>query len=324
MYSKQNSFVFKPSKQFFQLTNKSINNNKPCLKKSLKHTLTSIDQKTFDYFKPVRPFQRFMKTKISNSGINEEATFLHFSQNDYSKPYKPKLNPILSEYINYSPPNNTKWSLGTTYVCRNETLIPKKDPFKEYYFTENINISKNTQNTFLPQMKNNNNNNNNNNDNDIVDKKNKSKNYFLEMKGAYNSSTESGSFWLPYKSILNTVSNRSSVNYNIINHEKNEYSGAKNANLLYKRTNNKNKGLEEIIDKQRLFAPNINLKYNKFYNDNKLRFRIYKGLFSDRYDSANKYGSKYNIFEGLKANVINNNIELNKKRMQREKTFYKF
>ena len=304
MNSKKNAFVFKPSKNSFQLTSNTKNNTRICIKKSLKHTLTTLNKKCFNNFKPVRPFQRFMKIKISNSGINEEAAFLRFSQRDYSKPYKKKLNPILLQYKNYSPPNNCKWSIGTTYICNNEKLIPKKDPFKEYHFTKKINDTKNSQNSFLPTMKNNN------------------RNSFLEMKEEYNNTTESGSFWSPYKSVLNTVANRSSVNYNIINHSKNEISGAKNAKLFDKVIHNKNKGIEEFIDKQRLYAPNINVKYNQLFNDNQLRFRIYKGLFTDRYDSANKSGSNYNIFQGNKI-TIENNEEKNKKNVERKKLFYK-
>ena len=187
-----------------------------------------------------------------------------------------------------------KWSIGNTYVCNDEKLLPRKEQFKEYFFyghkkedeekyrsnylsTDHISIrmpkisSKSVDNKSFP---------------------------YLKMKSEFGTNQNSESYWVPQVQQRATMSNRSSVEYDIINNHNNETTGVVNVGILDKALNNKKKGVAEFSDYLKPFNYNPNKRYLKCYDDNNNRFHFYKGVFSELYDSAARNGNIYIPFKG--------------------------
>ena len=86
--------------------------------------------------------------------------------------------------------------------------------------------------------------------------------------------------------------------------------------MLNKTMHNKKKGIEEFIVSQRPFGPNYNLKFMKLMRENKERFRKYKGMFTELYDSAIKNGNIFKPFNEKKEDEVkvkNEKVEQNNK-----------
>ena len=123
-------FVFRPSKKIIFSSNEKTKfiDYQP-------YKLSSIpkSQKVFSTISPVKPFNRFTKPKIANTGVDPLQTFIDFINKDFPKPYKSTFSPLSINKKNLNYENN-KWSIGTTYNCRRKEFLPKIDPYKEYYF----------------------------------------------------------------------------------------------------------------------------------------------------------------------------------------------
>ena len=300
------SFTFKPSKTII-FTNRPKNNfNTIQIYKNKNHSL-SKHQKIFNTISPVRPFTRFIKPKIYGTGEDPSSAFIHFMKKDCEKPYKKELSPIITKGIKKTI-NNSKWSLGTTYVCSDKELLPKFDPYKEYTFISR-NKDKENKNkfstTYIPT------------DHislrnpelyktiDVVKKRNNS---YMNMKKRFHFNIESDSFWAPYVNKDNNNFNRSSVKYNIINNKENKISGIKDISIVEKTVNNKKKGVAEFYHLQRNYEPNYSPIFSNFYKDYRKGFMKYKGLFTDLYDSYKKNGNLYKPFS-----IDKNNDKITKK-----------
>ena len=282
-------FVFKPTKKF-------IFNPRPPVDKPLnsyREQKLTLVQKNFNSYKPVRPFNRFGKPKIANTGIDPSSVFINFNNKDPTKPYNAKDSSIYNEYYHkYVPTEPLKWSIGNTYICNDEKLLPRREQFKEYYFTHpkkeeeekyrnnylstdhlsiRPNISKSLDNRSYP---------------------------FLKMKGEFDMNQNSDSYWVPMVQKRATMSNRSSVEYDIINNRHNPITGAPGFGILDKALNNKKKGVAEFSDYLKPFNINPNKRYLKCFDENNNRFHFYKGVFSELYDSAAKNGNIYLPFKG--------------------------
>jgi len=283
-------FVFKPSKKF-------IFNPRPPVDKPInpyrEPKLTNV-QKNFHAYRPVRPFNRFGKPKIANTGIDPSTVFINFNNKDPTHPYNAKDSSVYNEdYRKYVPTEPLKWSVGNTYVCNDERLLPRREQFKEYNFskhvkedeekyrsnylsTDHISIrmpkgSKSVDNRSFP---------------------------YLQMKSEFGPNENSDSYWVPKIQDKATMSNRSSVEYNIINNQENPLTGVVNVGILDKAVNNKKKGVAEFSDYLKPFNYNPNKRYLKYYDKNNDRFHYYKGVFSELYDSAARNGNIYMPFKG--------------------------
>ncbi len=296
---KQSKFIFSPSRNFI-FTNKEIFIENPRSKFSL-HKL-SPTQKNFNLFRPVKPFNRFGKIKIYNTGIDPSSIFLDFIKKDPEKSHKRQISPIITKDMKYIPCSPLKWVVGCTKSCTKKNLVPKYDPYKEYHFTEKNN--KTFEKTYLPTdhisirepkiCK-------------TIDNENNNNNFpFLKLKGEYNNTSDSNSFWVPRKYPNKTSSNKSSVDYNIINNSMNNSLENNKPRMLNKTIFNKKKGIEEFIVSQRPSGPNHNQTFIKVLKENDRRFRKYKGMFTELYDSATKNGNIFKPFHERKEEEFKN------------------
>lgn len=284
------NFVFKPTKKF-------IFNPRPPVDKpinSYREQKLTLVQKNFNAYKPVRPFNRFGRPKIANTGIDPSTVFINFNNKDPTKPYNAKDSSIYNEYYQkYIPTEPLKWSIGNTCICNDEKLLPRREQFKEYNFTHpKKEDEEKYRNNYLLT------------DHISIRMPNTSKsldnrNYpYLKMKSEFGTNQNSDSFWVPMVQKRATMSNRSSVEYDIINNINNPMAGAPGFGILDKALNNKKKGVAEFSDYLKPFNINPNKRYLKCFDDNNNRFHFYKGVFSELYDSAARNGNIYMPFKG--------------------------
>ena len=240
----------------------------------------ATSQKLFSTISPVKPFNRFIKPKISNTGVDPAQIFLDFINKDIPKPYQSKLSPFSTKNKKSLKIENTKWSIGTTCNCRRKEFLPKFQQFKNYYFISNNN-NNNLRNTYLstdhisikiPDSF------------DIIETNKENKKSILNLK-KLNINSESNSFWVPFTHSDKNNFNRSSVDYNIINYKSNTISGKRESNILEKSANNKKKGVTEFSQLQRNFEPNYRQKFRQMLRENNNIFMKYKGCFTQLYDS---------------------------------------
>jgi hypothetical protein len=300
-------FVFKPSKNFIFTSKekKKFVEYEPYKTKSIPKS-----QKLFSTINPVRPFNRFMKPKKANTGVDPMQIFINFINKDFSKPYKSALSSCYKNDKKDIQIENTKWSLGTTCNCPRKQFLPKMDPYKNYYFIKNDD-NKNKNNlrmTYLstdhisiktPDML-----------NTIDFKKIENKKSVLNLK-KLNFNSESNSYWVPFIHQDDNNFNRSSVDYNIINYTENKSSGRREATILERSVNNKKKGVTEFTQLQRTFEPNFRPKFAQMFEENNKRFLKYKGTFTQLYDSYNKNGNVYQPFSKSNSNEKINSIKRN-------------
>ena len=263
-------------------------------------------QKLFSTINPVRPFNRFIKPKKANTGVDPIQIFINFINKDFSKPYKNTLSSCYNNDKKDIQIENTKWSLGTTCNCPRKQFLPKMDPYKNYYFIKNDD-NKNKDNlrmTYLstdhisiktPDML-----------NTIDFKKIDNKKSVLNLK-KLNFNSESNSYWVPFNHQDDNNFNRSSVDYNIINYKNNKISGKREPTILEKSINNKKKGVTEFSQLQRPFEPNYSPKYAEMFRENNRRYMKYKGIFTQLYDSYNRNGNVYQPFSKSNSNEKLNN-----------------
>ena len=285
-------FVFKPSKKF-------IFNPRPKIEKAMnsyREQKLSVVQKNFEAYKPVRPFNRFGKSKIANTGIDPNTVFINFSNKDPTQPYNSRDSIVYNEdYRKYVPTEPLKWSLGNTVNCNDEKLLPRREQYREYYFSKhNKEDEEKYKSSYLstdhisirmPKLS----------------KSLDNKTYpYLKMKAEFGTNQESDSFWVPKVQDKGTMANRSSVEYNIINNQDNPIAGFVSVGILDKAMNNKRKGVAEFSDYLNSFNINPNKRYLKYYDKNNNRFHFYKGVFSELYDSAARNGNIYLPFKGDK------------------------
>ena len=298
---KSSQFIFKPSKKFIF---SSKEQNKLINYQPYKLSPTATSQTLFSTISPVRPFNRFIKPKVSYTGVDPSQTFINFINKDIPKPYKSQLYPYSDK--NSIKIENTKWSIGTTCNCRRKEFLPKFQQFKNYYFisnNDNKNKIDNLRNTYLstdhisikkPDTL------------DIIKDKKENRKSILKLK-QLNFNSESNSFWTPFEHTDDNNFNRSSVDYNIINYKNNTISAKREMSILEKSINNKKKGVTEFSQLQRNFEPNYRPKFNQMLRENNNIFMKYKGVFTQLYDSYNKNGNVFQPFSKSNSNEKLNN-----------------
>jgi hypothetical protein len=248
------------------------------LSRSAELNITLLQQSHGKY-KPVKPFNKYAKSKVANTGFDPQTAFIEFINKDISKPLeKPKpLAPILEI-------PQEKWAVGTVKKSASIEKVPKLQQYKNYYFPDkdNTKIDSYYKSYFLPtdhinirvpkiEMK-------------------EDKQSYLHMKSQFGQHTETKNPWEPQGN-HKTINNRSGVDYNIINHNDNSISGALIVTVSDKKVMNRKKGVSEIAELTKPFHTNFNKEYTEIYNDNNRVFHNYKGIFSHMYDAAKRNGN---------------------------------
>ena len=160
---------------------------------------------------------------------------------------KPLYNPI------NRPVKNT-WALQTNKNCPIEENLPKVQQFKNYYFHKITKEDKEKYNRyFLPT------------DHLAIrypeKDPNKNQSYpFLEMKARYNPQSVTKNAWEPAVSKL-SMTNNSSLSYNIINHEDNKNYIRPSAFSTMKKINFKKMGMAHYTDINHPFYHNFNNEF---------------------------------------------------------------
>lgn len=253
------------------------------LKKPSNLPKLTMAQKTFGSYKPVKQANRFLKGMIANTGEDSIKTFSNFANKDLIQPLKRDSLFLKEKYI---PTDPLKWSIGCTKKCNSALLLPKKKQLIDY-----TNASRNNpdySSKFIPT--------------DFVNilaiKASKSPSdgcsSFLDMKAKYGSHSQSKIGWSA-RDDVHSVSNKSSVPFNIINWEKTPEIILQNSssNMFNKTLNHKKKGVAEFSDYTRLYNPNFNKEYQTLITENPKIFRQYNGIFSNLYDAAHRNGNIY-------------------------------
>ena len=205
---------------------------------------------------------------------------------------KPLYNPINRQVKN-------TWALQTNKNCPIEENLPKVQQFKNYYFHKITKEDKEKYNRyFLPT------------DHLAIrypeKDPNKKQSYpFLEMKARYNPQSVTKNAWEPAVSKL-SMTNNSSLSYNIINHEDNKNYIRPSAFSTMKKINFKKMGMAHYTDINHPFYHNFNNEFQKAFEENKNIFKAYKGIFSKMYDDSARNGNIYLPFDTKKSRDLNN------------------
>lgn len=282
---KPSSFIFKPSKRYTFVDKPMTYHHTE--KRAYKPLKLARTQKEHGQVKPVKDFKRFGKGIIAGTGENPDQVFFNFIHKDVHKPFDRKQSPKYQLTLEDDILNSKRWSVGCSYHCPSEVLLPKRDKFRDYNFSNSSEEDKQKyQHYFL--------------DTDHISVRvpdisksqtsEKSTRIFAPNFGAHE---ESRSYWVPSVNKEESFNNRSGVKYDIINHLDNNLSGKKSMGILDKTVNNKRKGIAEFDDFRNPMFPNYNKKYQDLLKENNHIFYNYKGVFSELYDSAIKDGSLY-------------------------------
>jgi hypothetical protein len=238
----------------------------------------TLVQKNYGKPKPVREHKRFIKDKKADTGFDPKGSFIEFMKHDIIKPLDRPKNPIPE----LEPTD--RWSMNTEKKCPKPELLPKYQQLKEYNFISRSqeDIDK-YRSSFIKT--------------DIVAIrvpkiiKKEEKDSFLNLKSKYGGHTESfGNSWVPQGN-LKTMNNKSSVRYNIINHDDNLISGKNVIGALDAYVSHRKKGVGEFADLTRPFYPNINKNHEVLLNEHPNVFKIHNGIFSHMYDVSHKNGN---------------------------------
>ena len=260
------------------LINKNSNKNKE--NKSEKAYLEFIKK---DIIKP-----------LTRRNIYSAKNFPNNNKNNYN-------NNLYKQYINNSNnfglKNNSSshWSLGTTLKSINWETIPKIQQFQKYYFPPYYN-NKNIKEYRSFSLK---------TDHIGISDKFKQKNdseSFLKIKSEYSIQKESKEGWEPKIPKNNNLNNQNSVNYNIIN-----FIPLNNYSKSCKNIFNRQKGIIEFADLNRVVSPNFNKEYIDLYKNNEQRFRKFNGIFTRMYDVTFKNGGFGKPFEDYKPKILKKN-----------------
>ena len=93
-----------------------------------------------------------------------------------------------------------------------------------------------------------------------------------------------------------TINNRSSVNYNIVNNDKNYSMAVLDSKIMDTKLANRKKCISEFEDLNHVFHPNFSNKYNTTLSEIPKVYSTCKGVFTNMYDSANRNGNIIKLF----------------------------
>ena len=248
----------------------------------------TIKQKLFNKPRPMRPYERFIPTKIALTGVDPSGNINEFISNDIIHPMKRPNLYIKTFSVDNSKKNigmDNRWALKTTAKCNDRKSLPKLQPFVSYYFPPKYN-NKDIDNYRKFSLK-----------TDHIgiqvprcEKVSQDKS-FIKLKTDYcfNTETKKENEWVPL-TCKNSTNNISSKDYNIINFKPLPKANPNPHILLNKTLYFKKKGIGEFADLTKTFRVNFNKEFADQLKENPYRFRKYQGIFSDMYDSSHKNG----------------------------------
>ena len=248
----------------------------------------TIKQKLFNKPRPMRPYERFIPTKIALTGVDPSGNINEFISNDIIHPMKRPNLYIKTFSVDNSKKNigmDNRWALKTTAKCNDRKSLPKLQPFVSYYFPPKYN-NKDIDNYRKFSLK-----------TDHIGiqvprcEKVSQEKSFIKLKTDYyfNTETKKENEWLPL-TCKNSTNNISSKDYNIINFKPLPKANPNPHILLNKTLYFKKKGIGEFADLTKTFRVNFNKEFTAQLKENPYRFRKYQGIFSDMYDSSHKNG----------------------------------
>ena len=248
----------------------------------------TIKQKLFNKPRPMRPYERFIPTKIALTGVDPSGNINEFISNDIIHPMKRPNLYIKTFSVDNSKKNigmDNRWALKTTAKCNDRKSLPKLQPFVSYYFPPKYN-NKDIDNYRKFSLK-----------TDHIGiqvprcEKVSQEKSFIKLKTDYyfNTETKKENEWLPL-TCKNSTNNISSKDYNIINFKPLPKANPNPHILLNKTLYFKKKGIGEFADLTKTFRVNFNKEFAEQLKENPYRFRKYQGIFSDMYDSSHKNG----------------------------------
>ena len=247
-----------------------------------------IKQKLFNKPRPMRPYERFIPTKIALTGVDPSGNINEFISNDIIHPMKRPNLYIKTFSVDNSKKNidmDNRWALKTTAKCNDRKSLPKLQPFVSYYFPPKYN-NKDIDNYRKFSLK-----------TDHIGiqvprcEKVSQEKSFIKLKTDYyfNTETKKENEWVPL-TCKNSTNNISSKDYNIINFKPLPKANPNPHILLNKTLYFKKKGIGEFADLTKTFRVNFNKEFADQLKENPYRFRKYQGIFSDMYDSSHKNG----------------------------------
>ena len=248
----------------------------------------TIKQKLFNKPRPMRPYERFIPTKIALTGVDPSGNINEFISNDIIHPMKRPNLYIKTFSVDNSKKNidmDNRWALKTTAKCNDRKSLPKLQPFVSYYFPPKYN-NKDIDNYRKFSLK-----------TDHIGiqvprcEKVSQEKSFIKLKTDYyfNTETKKENEWVPL-TCENSTNNISSKDYNIINFKPLPKANPNPHILLNKTLYFKKKGIGEFADLTKTFRVNFNKEFAEQLKENPYRFRKYQGIFSDMYDSSHKNG----------------------------------
>ena len=248
----------------------------------------TIKQKLFNKPRPMRPYERFIPTKIALTGVDPSGNINEFISNDIIHPMKRPNLYIKTFSVDNSKKNigmDNRWALKTTAKCNDRKSLPKLQPFVSYYFPPKYN-NKDIDNYRKFSLK-----------TDHIGiqvprcEKVSQEKSFIKLKTDYyfNTETKKENEWVPL-TCKNSTNNISSKDYNIINFKPLPKANPNPHILLNKTLYFKKKGIGEFADLTKTFRVNFNKEFTAQLKENPYRFRKYQGIFSDMYDSSHKNG----------------------------------
>jgi len=248
----------------------------------------TIKQKLFNKPRPMRPYERFIPTKIALTGVDPSGNINEFISNDIIHPMKRPNLYIKTFSVDNSKKNigmDNRWALKTTAKCNDRKSLPKLQPFVSYYFPPKYN-NKDIDNYRKFSLK-----------TDHIGiqvprcEKVSQEKSFIKLKTDYyfNTETKKENEWVPL-TCKNSTNNISSKDYNIINFKPLPKANPNPHILLNRTLYFKKKGIGEFADLTKTFRVNFNKEFADQLKENPYRFRKYQGIFSDMYDSSHKNG----------------------------------
>ena len=276
--------------QFYQTTLDSslMKTKNPKINLGVPFQTFTLKQKLFNKPRPTRPYERFIPTKMALTGVDPSGNINEFISNDIIHPMtRPNLYAKTFSIDNSKKDidMNNRWALRTTVKCNDRKSMPKMQPYVSYYLPpeyNNKNIDKYRKFSLktdhigiqVPRC----------------EKVSQDKS-FIKLKTDYyfNIETKKENEWVPL-TCKNSTNNVSSKDYNIINFKPILKTNPNSHILLNKNLYFKKKGIGEFADLTKTFKVNFNKEFSEKIKANPLRFRKYKGIFSEMYDSSHKNG----------------------------------
>ena len=274
--------------QMTQGENSWLNTKNPKLNLGAPFQTHTIKQKLFNKPRPMRPYERFIPTKIALTGVDPSGNINEFISNDIIHPMKRPNLYIKTFSVDNSKKNigmDNRWALKTTAKCNDRKSLPKLQPFVSYYFPPKYN-NKDIDNYRKFSLK-----------TDHIGiqvprcEKVSQEKSFIKLKTDYyfNTETKKENEWVPL-TCKNSTNNISSKDYNIINFKPLPKANPNPHILLNRTLYFKKKGIGEFADLTKTFRVNFNKEFADQLKENPYRFRKYQGIFSDMYDSSHKNG----------------------------------